>query len=100
MDQILTVEIKNGPSLLLVDFEAMLDGIHVDVVQPVFAQRAALEPLGELFHVGADEVQDGANIEGVMEGLRLREIAGNAIEHEGVAFRVEMTEGSLGLDIL
>src|SRR5206468_9236321 len=55
--------------------------------------------LDQFLRVGADEIENADDIEGVVEHFGLVAIAGNAVEHERVAFGMKAPELGLGFDI-
>jgi hypothetical protein len=49
--------------------------IEVGIVEPVFAERSPLESLHHFLHVSADEAEDGADLEGIVEHFGLSDIS-------------------------
>src|SRR5581483_7815738 len=90
----LAVELQHRLGFALVGFEAVLDDREIGVIEAVLAERAALEALHQLVHVGAVEINDRADVKGVIEHLRLMDIAGNAVEDERVLLGMKV----MGLD--
>ena len=99
MHELWPVEIEHRPGFVFVGFETLLDDFQVGVIQPVLAERAALEPLGHLAQVGAVQVEDGFDIQGVVEHLRLVDTARDAVEHERVQFRLELAVVGAGFNV-
>ena len=99
-DQLGAVIIEHRFGFLIVDLEAALDDIGIDVVQSVFLQGASLQAVEDLGFVGAEEMEDAVDIEAGAEDFRLVDVAGNAVEHEEVDVGLEASGFFHRLDLL
>ena len=84
VNELRTVKIEDRLGLALVNLQTLPNGIEVRVIKPVFLQSPPLQPLDELIHVRAAQVEDAANIQGILQYFGLMRGAGNAVEHERV----------------
>ena len=91
---------EHRPRLALVDLEPLADHLLVGVVDAVLLERAAAHARHHRLDVGAHEVQHGEHLEMLLERLRLRDIARNAVEHQQVDIRLVDREHRLGLHVL
>lgn len=93
MDQFLSVKFKNRFCFAIVGFQSCMDDAQIGVIEAVLAESAALEALDEPFEIGAGEVKNRANVEGIAEHFGLLDVAGDTVKDKGVCIGVEMTEG-------
>ena len=90
VDEFAAVEFEDGGGLAFVGFKPLADDGELGVVEAIFAKGAALEALNHLVDVIAAEVEDGEDIEAVLENAGLVEVAGDAVEDEDVAIGMEL----------
>lgn len=94
------VKIEDGLGFFLVHFLAAFDHLDIDVVEPVFFERSALEAIIDLGLVRALKMENAAHVEAGTEDLGLVDITGNAIEDEEVDIGFESTGLDHGIDLI
>src|SRR5438552_19021501 len=98
MQKLLAVILEHRFAFALVGFQTIANDVDVRVVEPVFLERATLEALDQIIHLGAAQIKDGHDIQGIPEHLSLVFVAGDAIEHEGVLLGMETASLGAAID--
>jgi len=89
VDEFVAVKIQDGLGLGFVRFQPVADDGEVGVIEAIFLDGPALDAGDEFFLVGILEVKDGDDVEGIAQDFGLGHIAGNAVQDEGILFRME-----------
>jgi hypothetical protein len=98
-DELGAVEIEDGLGFFLVNLQAALDDLFVDVVEPVVFEGTAFQAVVDLGSVGTGEMEDAVHFELGTEDFGLVAIAGYAVEHKEIDVGLEAAGSDHGVDL-
>src|SRR2546423_2937409 len=89
MDDFAAIKIEHRLAFALVRLQASFDHVNICIIQPIFFERAALQPVGEIILFFAAQIKNRDDLQSIAEHLSLPSAAGNAVQHERVIVGME-----------